>query len=62
MMFFCALMATITSLLMLLLLCDEMRQRRIKLLPSEPLMDAFLLIGFLCSLVVSATALIATFH
>jgi hypothetical protein len=61
-MFFCSLMALIVSVLMLSLLCDDLRNRKAKPEPADRLTDAFMLVGFICSLVVSGHSLAAAFH
>jgi hypothetical protein len=62
MMFFCSLMAAVTSIIMLCLLCDEAANRKVRTARSDYVTDAFMLVGFLCTLVLAGHGLIAALH
>ncbi|SHG90796.1 hypothetical protein [Bradyrhizobium erythrophlei] len=59
MMFFCSLMALVVSILMLCLLCDDLATRKANPSRSDYVVDAFMLVGFLCTIVLAFHGIIA---
>lgn len=61
-MFFASLISLLVAVLMLLLLFDDLSNRKTSPSRMDYVTDAMVLIGFLCVLVVSGHSLIASFH
>lgn len=60
-MFFCSVMSLIVSVILLLLMLDDLYTRK-TLVRADLAMDAVFIVGFICTVILSVYSLLSYFH